>query len=130
MTAWDQLGLRRLSNGDYWRLCLERDGRRLRVQLGQAEGDHFVWGWEMILAPGDLAWMASDLTYAMAAAEAATVGRMQADAAIFNDMQLRLRALQEQTHGQDDDGQVGEDRGGQADGQGRGEEGRQEREGL
>jgi hypothetical protein len=92
--TWDQLGLRRLGNGDYWRICGERHGRRLRVQLGQAEGDVFTWGWEMILTPGDLAWMTSDLAYSLAAIENATVGQMAANAANVASLQQRLAELE------------------------------------
>lgn len=75
--GWTQVGLRRTSDGDYVRICVENYNRRIRIQRGSIPPDTpdvVVWGWENILTPEDVQWAILDLAYAAATAEKNTSG--------------------------------------------------------
>lgn len=64
-TEWNQTGLRRMSNGDYFRLSVEAYGNRTRLQIGNEKGDMIEWRWEMILPMFEVTSLALDLNYAL-----------------------------------------------------------------
>lgn len=74
------------------RICAEREGRRCRVQLGQAQGDEVAWGWEIIGNPEDLAWMALDASYTSAVIEKQTAAVISQSEARRLDLEGKLQS--------------------------------------
>jgi hypothetical protein len=76
-TGWTQVGLRRLSDGDYVRICVKNYDRQIRVQRGTVppdKPDQVLWNWVNIMTPEDVQWAILDLAYAAVMAEKNTAG--------------------------------------------------------
>jgi hypothetical protein len=111
--TYDQVTLRRLQNGDYLRILLQRYGQEFLVQLGNVspDGATYEWRWELTLSPAGLAELALDVNYALllaargaegasAALQATLVdagARLDAERALNAELEAELRALRPDT---------------------------------